>query len=149
VHPAAGALEDFQGKVSPALLGCVTAGEVQMLKAALTAGQVPADFQLKLCRLELGGVMHQYIAHHCRVLIVLLRSAFSGVYKRISEAQCDELLRVLAYVRKDDDVIPDYATGGFQDDLQEVRAAIQHLEHLLSEFKGWRLCHQVPSLWHN
>ena len=52
---------------------------------------------------------------------------------------------MLAYVRKDDDAIPDYLPSGFMDDQQEVRAAAMELGPLLQAFKAWRLCHLVPA----
>ncbi len=57
------------------------------------------------------------------------------------------MLRVLAYVPKDDDAVPDYKTGGLIDDQQEVRAATVELEALIQAFKAWRLRHQVPAMW--
>jgi hypothetical protein len=65
----------------------------------------------------------------------------------INPVSCERLLRVLAYVRKDDDSIPDYQPGGFVDDQQEVRKVDNKYHSLLESFKAWRLRHQVPALW--
>ena len=53
----------------------------------------------------------------------------------------------VAYVRKDDDAIPDYRPKGFADDPQEVRVVTTQLSPLLQAFKAWRLRHQVPGMW--
>jgi hypothetical protein len=70
-----------------------------------------------------------------------------GSYSQATPEVCERLLRVLAYVRKDDDSIPDYQAGGFVDDQQEVRKADTEYRSLLESFKAWRLRHQVPALW--
>jgi hypothetical protein len=62
-------------------------------------------------------------------------------------AQRELLLKVLAYVWKLEDAIPDYRLGGFVDDYQEVRRATHDLSRLLESFKGWRLRNQVPGMW--
>jgi hypothetical protein len=59
------------------------------------------------------------------------------------------LLRVLAYVRKDDDAIPDNRPDGFVDDQQEIRAMLNEMGGLLQSFKMWRLRHQVPEMWNS
>jgi hypothetical protein len=78
---------------------------------------------------------------------MLLLAALESAFSEATSANRERLLRVLAYVRKDDDAIPDYRTDGFTDDQQEVRAATTELGPLLHAFKVWRLRHQVPGMW--
>jgi hypothetical protein len=68
-------------------------------------------------------------------------------FRDLSSVQRERLLRVLAYVRKDDDRIPDYQAGGFLDDQGEVNATRFGLAPVLKSFKDWRLRHEVPVLW--
>ena len=70
-----------------------------------------------------------------------------GSFREGSPAERERLLRVLAYVRKDDDAIPDYKPEGFTDDQREIRSATVELSTLIQAFKAWRLRHQVPMLW--
>jgi hypothetical protein len=77
----------------------------------------------------------------------LLWAANEGSFTQPTKVEKERLLRVLAYVRKDDDAVPDYKPNGFADDQREVRAAVVELGPLLDSFKSWRLSHQVPALW--
>ena len=88
-----------------------------------------------------------YVERHCRLFIALLQAAHEGSFRHMTNPAQERLLRVLAYVRKDDDEIPDYKPNGFADDQREVHAAAADLGSLLNVFKSWRLCHQVPGLW--
>jgi hypothetical protein len=88
----------------------------------------------------------RFIEQNCRLFMDLLSAAKDG-FKEASDLDRDRLLRVLAYVRKDDDHIPDYRRDGYFDDRQEVRAAMTELSPLLHRFKAWRLRHRVPMLW--
>jgi hypothetical protein len=134
----------------PSSLCLVSEHELRSLRAALSNGTLPLDFEAKLIRLSEGDLTHGYIAQNCRIFAALLLAAWDGSFKEASHADCELLLRVLAYVRKDDDAIADYKTGGLVDDQQEVRAATQQLGPLLTSFKAWRLRHQVPRMWlHN
>ena len=63
-----------------------------------------------------------------------------------SPAERERLLRVLAYVRKDEDAIPDYTPEGFKDDQREMRAARVELSGMIQAFKAWPLRHQVPGI---
>jgi hypothetical protein len=127
----------------------VTPFEAQSLKEAMCQGGLPADLERKLSLLEGRSLMHQFIAQNCRLLAMLLVAAYAGMFKGASAKDCDEILRTLSYVRKDEDAIPDYTTDGFTDDLLEVRGTITRLQPLLIQFKSWRLCHQVPPMWRN
>lgn len=129
------------------LLSLVTAHDVQGLRSALAQGRLPPDFELKLARLAEGSLGEHYIEQNSRLFFALLQAALGSGFTQATPADRERLLQVLAYVRKDDDAIPDYRPGGFTDDQQEVRAATVELSPLLHAFKVWRLRHQVPTLW--
>jgi hypothetical protein len=131
----------------PGLLHLVTAHDVAELRLALAKGALPPDFEAKLANLAGGSIVQRFIEQNSRLFFALLLAAEDGSFTEATPAQRDRLLRVLAYVRKDEDAIPDYKLGGFADDHQEVRAAATELAPLLSAFKVWRLRHQVPGMW--
>ncbi len=133
--------------VRPSFLHLVTSHELRELKVALSNGQVPADFEAKLLRLAEGDLLRRTIAQHCRLWIVLLQSVYNGSFQEASPAECQSLLRVLAYVRKNEDGIPDYRPDGYDDDLQEVKAVAGEFAPLIHTYKSWRLAHQVPGMW--
>jgi len=125
----------------------VTAHELKDLADALTRGLVPRDFETKLRKLAAGDLIQRSIEQNCRKMISLLQAAQQGCFKRASSTDCEQLLRVLAYVRKDDDAIADYRSDGFIDDHRETRAVTKEMASLLESFKAWRLRHQVPAMW--
>lgn len=131
----------------PGLSRLVTPHELEDLRAALARGELPGDFEGKLVRLSEGSLNHRFVERGCRLFVVLLHSARNGSFTEATPAECERLLRVLAYVRKDDDAVPDYKPDGFMDDQQEVRAAMAELSPLLKTFKAWRLQHEVPAMW--
>lgn len=131
----------------PGLLYLVTPHDVQGLRSALAQGRLPADLETKLARLAGGSLSERYVEQNCRLVVALLLAAQENSFTQATPADRERLLRVLAYVRKDDDAIPDYKPGGFFDDQQEVRAAATELKPLLLDFKVWRLRHQVPGMW--
>jgi len=132
------------------LLHLVSGPELQSLRQALARGGLPPDFEAKLRRLSEGDLLHRFLARNCRLFVALLAAAQDGCFRELSHADCERLLRVLAYVRKDDDAIPDYRLDGFMDDQQELRAALTELHRGIESFKIWRLRHQVPAMWlHN
>jgi hypothetical protein len=94
-----------------------------------------------------GGLSHRFIEQNCRLFAALLLATEEGVFRDVSPAERERLMRVLAYVRKEDDAIPDYMPEGFTDDQEEVRAVLVELNGLLQTFKAWRLRHQVPAMW--
>ena len=94
-----------------------------------------------------GDLTHHFIEQNCRLFAALLVAAADGSFREGSPAERERLLRVLAYVRKDDDAIPDYKPEGFTDDQREIRSATVELSTLIQAFKAWRLRHQVPMLW--
>jgi hypothetical protein len=128
-------------------LHLVSAEEAQHLRHEIDQGRVPSDLEAKLSWLAGTRLPHHFIEQNSRVFLSLLLAAQEGVFHDSTAAQCERLLRVIAYVRKDDDAIPDFRPDGFVDDLQEVRAANLELASLLNHFKRWRLEHQVPGLW--
>jgi hypothetical protein len=91
--------------------------------------------------------MQQFLAQHCRNFIALLQATHEPAFPALSPVTLDRFLRVLAYVRKDDDAIPDYTPSGYTDDRDEVRATVELLARELEQFKAWRLQHQVPGMW--
>lgn len=131
----------------PGLLYLVTAHDVQGLRSALAQGRLPADLETKLARLTGGSLSERYVEQNCRLFVALLLGAPESSFTEATPADRERLLRVLAYVRKDDDAIPDYRPDGFTDDQQEVRAAAKELNPVLLAFKVWRLRHQVPGMW--
>src|SRR5438876_6487562 len=131
----------------PALLQWITPHELQSLRDALARGCLPPDFVGKLKRLKEGNLSHHFIEQNCRLFAALLVAMEEGSFREGGPAERERLLRVLAYVRKDDDAIPDYRPEGLDDDQREVRAAAVELADLLQAFKVWRLGFQVPALW--
>lgn len=81
------------------------------------------------------------------MFLALLLAVQDGSFPGGNPPELEQLLRVLAYVRKDDDAIPDYQSNGYLDDHLEVRTAARALHELLTRFKLWRLRHEVPKQW--
>jgi hypothetical protein len=133
----------------PGFLHLLTPYELAELQQALQHGETPLDFQDKLSRLSKGDLVHRYVAKHCSDFINLLLAAENGLFREARHCDLERLLSVLAYVRKDDDAIPDYRPDGLLDDQQEIHAAAIELAPLLQTFKAWHLQHQVPALWVN
>ena len=131
----------------PALLHLITAHELEALRGALARGHLPSDFLEKLRILGSGELSHRFIEQNCRLFAALLLATEEGAFREAGPAERERLVRVLAYVRKEDDAIPDYTPEGFADDQQEVRAVLVELGGLLQAFKEWRLRHQVPAMW--
>ena len=125
----------------------VSAEDLRNMRDAIIRGTIATDFETKLKKLAGGSLLHRAVEQHCRLFISLLMATENGGFTEADESACDRLLRVLAYVRKDDDALPDYKPDGFADDQREVRAAATELGELLQTFKEWRLRHQVPRMW--
>src|SRR5580765_4365988 len=113
-----------QPEFKPCHLHLVSAHDLRDLGDALSRGHVPPELEAKLNRLAKGDMVHRSIEKNCRTIIALLQASQGGAFREASRAECERLLRVLAYVRKDDDAIPDYRSDGFIDDQQELRAVI-------------------------
>jgi hypothetical protein len=135
------------GATLSSALHLVNAHELQNLRQALAHGWVPVDLQAKLATLADSDLLHHFIRQNSQLFIALLLAAQEGSFPNATPAERERLLRVLAYVRKEDDAIPDHTPGGFADDHDEVRAASTDFNRLLQEFKRWRLQHQVPAIW--
>ena len=133
----------------PALLQWIALQELEELREALVRGGLPPDLLGKLKRMTDGDLTHHFIRQHCHLFAALLMAKENGSFCEGGPVECERLLRVLAYVRKEDDAIPDYKPGGFTDDQREIRAASMELADLIQGFKAWRLRHQVPVLWPN
>jgi len=136
----------FAGQNANAL-HMVTQHDVNDIEMALNRGNVPTDFESKLEGLAMQSLLHRSVERNCRLFIALLQAAHKDEFKQLTPSAKERLLRVLAYVRKDDDAIADYKQNGFVDDQREVQAVVADLGVLLDSFKSWRLCHQVPGLW--
>ena len=92
---------------------------------------MPPDFLGKLKRLKDGDLAHHFIEQNCRLFAALLAATEDGNFREGSPAERERMLRVLAYVRKDDDAIADYRPEGFADDQREMRAATVELAGLI------------------
>jgi hypothetical protein len=125
----------------------LTPDDLEEMQTAISKGALPPDFETKLLRLANDTLLHQFVEQNCRLFAGLLVGAHASSFTDATADDQARLLRVLAYVRKENDHIPDYKPGGFMDDLREVRAAATELNEVLQAFKVWRLRHQVPSLW--
>ena len=117
------------------------------MREALVRGCLPPDFLRKLGGLAAGDLGHRFIEQNCRLFVALLLAVEHGCFRASRRLACERLLRVLAYVRKDNDAIADYQAEGFTDDRREVRAATEELADVLQAFKEWRLRFQVPAMW--
>src|SRR5437016_9711130 len=118
----------------PSLLQWITPHELEALRDALARGCLPPDFLGKLKRLQRGDLSHHFIEQSCRLFAALLVAAEDGSFREGSPAERERLLPVLAYVRKDDDAIPDYKPDGLTDDQREMRAAALELDGLIRAF---------------
>jgi len=134
-------------QMTPSALHLVTPGDLEELRNALMRGALPTDLEIKLRGLAQGPLLHQSVEQNCRLFTSLLLAAEHSSFNEASRADLDRLVRVLAYVRKENDAISDFKPNGFVDDQQEVRAAASELGLLLRHFKDWRLRTQVPDLW--
>jgi hypothetical protein len=133
--------------VHPNNLHLVTMHELRELRHCLANGTIPLAFEAKLEKLAEGDYLQRLIEQNCRTIIALLLAAQEAAFTKASPEQSERLLRLLAYVHKDDDAIPDSRPHGFDDDWREVRSATTEFGGLLRDFKAWRLSHQVPEMW--
>ncbi|HSU54177.1 MAG TPA: hypothetical protein VLT36_08980 [Candidatus Dormibacteraeota bacterium] len=125
----------------------VNAEELQELRAALMNERLPTDLQQKLHYLTGDSLIHRFVAENSRLIGDCLMAAYDGRFRGSSQKCLERLLKVLAYVRKNDDVIPDWEVDGFVDDQQELRAALTEFHGVIQAFKSWRLRYQVPAMW--
>ena len=125
----------------------VTEAEMQVLCDALHHDRVPADLRAKLDRLRTDDPKEYYLKHRSLLLASLLMSPAARGFCRLRPDDCERLLRMLAYVRKDDDAIPDTWPGGMADDHDLMRLTCTELREALDTFKAWHLSRRVPLLW--
>jgi len=125
----------------------VTEAEMKALCDALHQDHVPADLRAKLNRLRTDDPREFYLKQQSLLLSSLLTSPAAREFCRLRPRDCERLLRMLAYVRKDDDAIPDTWPGGMVDDHDLMRMTCTELREMLDKFKAWHLSRRVPLLW--
>jgi hypothetical protein len=125
----------------------VTEAEINALCDSLREDRVPADLQAKLDRLRTDDPKESYLKRQSLLLASLLMSPSARGFCRLRPHDCERLLRMLAYVRMDDDAIPDTWSGGMADDHDLMRLTCADLREALETFKAWHLSRRVPLLW--
>src|SRR5208282_3217777 len=133
--------------VRAGLLHLVTAQDVQELRLALVKGRLPADFEVKLSRLGEGSLVERYVEQNSRLFFALLLAAAESSFIRATPSDREHLLRVLAYVRKEDDAIPDYLPAGLSDPQQQLPAAATELGPPLQRLIVRSHPHKPPAIW--
>jgi hypothetical protein len=126
----------------------VTGAELETLCDALHHEQIPPDLRAKLDRLRVDDPREYYLKQQSLLLASLLMSPAARGFCSLHPRDCERLLRMLAYVRKDDDAIPDTWPDGMTDDHDLMRLTCTELHEALNTFKSWHLLHRVPLLWH-
>jgi len=125
----------------------VTDAELKALGDALHQNQVPADLRAKLNRLRADDPRESFLKQQSLLLVSLLQSPAARSFCHLHPSVCEQLLRMVAYVRKDDDAIPDTWPGGMADDHDLMRMTCTELREELAAFKAWYLSRRVPYLW--
>jgi hypothetical protein len=133
--------------VSPEALNMVTAWELEALCHALRERRIPADLKAKVAGFRVDDPKEFYLKRQSELLLAFLLAPEASQYCRLRPDDCQRLLRVLAYVRKDDDAIPDTRPGGFVDDHDLMRMTCTELGQVLDAFKAWHLSRRVAHLW--
>ncbi len=128
-------------------LNLVTRSEMEALGDTLRRGDVPADLAAKLDRLRTDDPRELFLKQQSRILEWLLQSLAAWENCRLRPREAERLLRMLAYVRKEDDAIPDTWPGGMADDYDLMRITCTEFRELLDRFKAWHLSRRVPALW--
>lgn len=128
-------------------LNLVTQAEMDALGDSLGRGHMPADLVAKLGRLSVDDPRELYLKQQSLILGWLLTSPVAQAFCRVGPRESERLLRMLAYVRKDEDAIPDTWPGGMVDDHDLMRMACSEFRKVLDTFKAWHLSHRVPALW--
>jgi hypothetical protein len=127
----------------------VTKAEMETLCNALHQDHVPADLHAKLDRLRTDDPKEFYLRQQSLLLVSLLMSPAAREFCLLRPHDCERLLRMLAYVRKDDDAIPDTWPGGMADDHDLMRLTCTEFREALDTFKAWHLSRRVPLLWNS
>ncbi len=125
----------------------VTPEEMNALRHALDQGTAPPDLRAKLARLRKDNLREHYLKQRSDLLIGLLSAAQACEFRLATPEDRERLLRVLAYVRKDDDAIPDSLPDGFTDDHDLMRQVCCELKSVLGRYQAWHLACRVPRLW--
>ncbi len=125
----------------------VTAWELEALCHALRERRIPADLKAKVAGFRVDDPKEFYLKRQSELLLAFLLAPEASQYCRLRPDDCQRLLRVLAYVRKDDDAIPDTRPGGFVDDHDLMRMTCTELGQVLDAFKAWHLSRRVAHLW--
>lgn len=125
----------------------VTQAEMETLCDSLRQDHVPADLQAKLDRLRTNDPKELYLKQQSLLLASLLMSPAAQGFCTLRPNVCERLLRMLAYVRKDDDAIPDTWPDGMADDHDLMRLICTELRDALETFKAWHLSRRVPLMW--
>lgn len=120
---------------------------MEALLQALRRGALPPDLQAKLAGLRATDAKENYLRQSSLLLARLLMAAHTEGFCHARPGDCERLLRMLAYVRKDEDAIPDSWPGGFEDDHDLMRWVCGELRPVLEAYKAWHLVHRVPRLW--
>src|SRR5215207_6641953 len=89
--------------VAAGCLHLVTPLDLEELQMALLKGALPSDFETKLVRLAKNTLLHQFVEQHCRLFASLLVAAHNSSFIGANRPARERLLRVLAYVRKEND----------------------------------------------
>lgn len=134
-------------RVTLGALNMISSQEMNVLCHTLQKGLTPSDLAAKLSKLRDDSPKEYYLKQQSELLLSLLKSQASAEFCRIHPDECQLLLRALAYVRKDDDAVPDTLPGGFDDDHDVMRAVCVELKSSLDRFKAWHLTRRVPLLW--
>jgi hypothetical protein len=133
--------------VTLAALDVVTDREIHSLRHSLRSGKAPSDLRAKVSSMTTTDAQENSLKQRAVLLIDLLAAAEAGEFRNSPTAAVDQLLRVLAYFRKDDDVIPDSLPGGFEDDHELMRQVCGQFKPVLDRYKAWHLTERVPLLW--
>jgi len=134
--------------ITASALNMVTESEMHTLCDTLQQDRIPVDLRAKLDRLRTDDPRELYLKNQSLLLSSLLRSPAAREFCLARPDDCQRLLRMLAYVRKDDDAIPDTWPGGMVDDHDLMRLTCTELRQVLDTFKAWHLSRRVPLLWH-
>lgn len=121
--------------------------ELEQMRFAIARGALPVDFEHKLRRIAAESLTGRFIEQQCRWFAALLIAVQSGQFRGVDNDRFQQLMRVLAYVRKEDDAIPDYQVQGLVDDRHEVRLVVVEMQLLIAGFKDWWLRSRVPVAW--
>ena len=133
--------------VTDRALEMVTKAEMEALGDALQQNRVPQDLRAKLDWLRADDPKEFYLKQQSLLLASLLMSPAAREFCVLRPDDCERFLRMLAYVRKNDDAIPDLWPDGMADDHDLMRVTCRELREAIAAFKAWHLSRRVPLLW--